>query len=89
MYKVDWTSKFKKDYKKIAKQGKAQIVDSVIEKLEKGEVLEAKFCDHALQGDYKGTRECHIEPNLLLIYKKQDDILVLTCLRVGSHSELF
>ena len=74
MYKVDWTSKFKKDYKKIAKQGKARIVDSVIEKLERGEVLEVKFCDHALQGDYKGTRECHIEP---------------TCLRVGSHSDLF
>lgn len=89
MYKVDWTSRFKKDYKKIAKQGKAEIVDSVIEKLEKGEILEAKYKDHALQGIYKGSRECHIEPDLLLIYKKHDDILVLACLRVGSHSELF
>ncbi len=89
MYKVDWTSKFKKDYKKIIKQGKAKIVDSVIEKLERGENLESRFRDHALQGIYKGSRECHIEPDLLLIYKKSDDILVLTCLRVGSHSELF
>lgn len=89
MYKVDWTSKFKKDYKKIAKQGKAEILDSIIEKLQKGVVLEAKHRDHALQGVYKGSRECHIEPDLLLIYKKQDDILLLTCLRVGSHSELF
>lgn len=89
MYKVDWTSKFKKDYKKIAKQGKVEILDSVIEKLQKGAVLEAKYRDHALQGIYKGSRECHIEPDLLLIYKKQDDILLLTCLRVGSHSELF
>ncbi|MGX3044739.1 type II toxin-antitoxin system YafQ family toxin [Helicobacter sp. T3_23-1056] len=89
MYKVDWTSRFKKDYKKIAKQGKAEIVDSVIEKLESGKILEAKYKDHALQGIYKGSRECHIEPDLLLIYKKHDDILVLTCLRVGSHSELF
>lgn len=89
MYKVDWTSKFKKDYKKIAKQGKAEILDSIIEKLQKGIVLEAKYRDHALQGTYKGSRECHIEPDLLLIYKKQDDILLLTCLRVGSHSELF
>lgn len=89
MYKVDWTSRFKKDYKKIAKQGKAKILDSVIEKLESGVALEAKFRDHALQGIYKGFKECHIEPDLLLIYKKQDDILVLTCLRVGSHSELF
>lgn len=89
MYKVDWTSKFKKDYKKITKQGKAKIVDNVIEKLERGENLESRFQDHALQGIYKGFRECHIEPDLLLIYKKSDDILVLTCLRVGSHSELF
>lgn len=79
----------KKDYKKIAKQGKTEILDNVIEKLQKGVVLEAKYRDHALQGIYKGSRECHIEPDLLLIYKKQDDILLLTCLRVGSHSELF
>lgn len=89
MYKVDWTSKFKKDYKKITKQGKAEILDNVIEKLQKDVALEAKYRDHALQGIYKGSRECHIEPDLLLIYKKQDDILLLTCLRVGSHSELF
>ena len=52
MYKVDWTSKFKKDYKKIAKQGKTEILDSIIEKLQKDVALEAKYRDHALQGIY-------------------------------------
>ncbi|WP_143428762.1 type II toxin-antitoxin system mRNA interferase toxin, RelE/StbE family [Helicobacter sp. 11S02596-1] len=42
-----------------------------------------------MSGKYRGCEECHIKPNLLLIYKKQDDILVLTCLEAGSHSELF
>ena len=51
--------------------------------------LDSNHQDHALQGEYTGYRECHIEPDLLLIYKKQDDILVLVCFRLGSHSELF
>nr|WP_278777480.1 type II toxin-antitoxin system YafQ family toxin [Helicobacter pullorum] len=60
-----------------------------MEKLANDEALEPKHKDHALKGEYTGYRECHIEPDLLLIYKKQDDILVLVCFRLGSHSELF
>lgn len=56
-----------------------------MEKLANGEILEAKYRDHALTGNYKGSRECHIEPDWLLIY----ETLVLLLSRVGSHSELF
>ncbi|WP_394981016.1 type II toxin-antitoxin system YafQ family toxin [uncultured Helicobacter sp.] len=88
-YKVDFSKKFKKEYKKALKQGYANKVDSIIEKLANDEALESKHRDHALKGEYLGYRECHIEPDLLLIYKKQEDILVLVCFRLGSHSELF
>ena len=54
-----------------------------------GGALDASYRDHALSGDYKGTRECHIEPDWLLIYEILDDILVLMLYRLGSHSELF
>ncbi|WP_304418120.1 type II toxin-antitoxin system YafQ family toxin, partial [uncultured Helicobacter sp.] len=45
--------------------------------------------DHALKGEYIGFRECHIKPDLLLIYQKDKHILILTCIDVGSHSKLF
>ena len=61
----------------------------VIEKLANGEPLEEKYRDHYLSGDYKGCRECHIEPDWLLIYEIVDDILILMLYRVGSHSDLF
>lgn len=61
----------------------------MIEKLSNGEALEAKYRDHSLSGNYKGCRECHIEPDWLLIYEIDDGILVLMLYRVGSHSELF
>lgn len=60
----------------------------VVEKLANGEKLDIKFKDHALKGDYLGYRDCHIKPDLVLIYKKQDDRLILTCVELGSHSEL-
>ena len=61
----------------------------IIEKLSKGEVLEQKYNDHKLKGNYSEYRECHIKPDLLLIYKKKEDILILTYVDLGSHSELF
>ena len=51
--------------------------------------LESKYKDHSLIGDYKGFRELHIKPDLLLIYKKDENELVLALIRVGSHSKLF
>ena len=54
-----------------------------------GETLDAKYKDHSLTGNYRGTRECHVEPDGLLIYEIRGDVLVLMLYRLGSHSELF
>jgi mRNA interferase YafQ len=62
---------------------------TVIEKLANGEELEEKYRDHDLKGNYKGCRECHIEPDFLLVYEIYNDVLVLLLNRTGSHSELF
>ena len=89
-YEVKFTTQFKKDLKLAKKQGKnLEKMYSVIEKLANGEALEAKFRDHDLTGNYKGCRECHIEPDWLLIYEIIGDVLVLMLYRLGSHSELF
>ncbi|OOC20725.1 YafQ family addiction module toxin [Helicobacter pylori] len=64
-------------------------VTSVVDCLKEQKPLRQKYCDHALSGNFKGLRECHVKPNLLLIYeiKKQENELVL--LRLDTHSELF
>ncbi|WP_196793727.1 type II toxin-antitoxin system YafQ family toxin [Mobiluncus mulieris] len=64
-------------------------VFAVINRLANGETLEAKYQDHELSGKYKGTRECHIEPDWLLVYEIHRNTLVLMVYRVGTHSELF
>ena len=74
-YDVQFTSQFKKDLK--------------LNTLANGETLNAKYKDHDLMGNYKGTRECHIEPDWLLVYEIKDDVLVLMLYRLGTHSELF
>ena len=61
----------------------------VIDILANGETLDAKYKDHSLTGNYRGTRECHVEPDWLLIYEIRGDVLVLMHYRLGSHSELF
>ena len=89
-YEIRFTGQFKKDLKLAKKQGKnLDKLFDVVERLANGETLEAKFRDHDLSGDYKGCRECHIDPDWLLIYEIFDDVLVLLLNRVGSHSELF
>ena len=89
-YEVIFTNQFKKDLKLAKKQGKKlSKLLAVIELLANGETLDMKYRDHALTGDYIGTRECHIEPDWLLIYEIRDNTLVLILYRLGSHSELF
>ncbi len=89
-YEVKFTHQFKKDLKLAKKQGKdTDKLFEAIEMLANGEALPAKYRDHDLTGDYKGCRECHIEPDWLLVYEIVDDVLVLMLYRVGSHSELF
>lgn len=89
-YEVRFVSQFKKDLKLARKQNRdIEKLYAVIEKLADGEKLEERYRDHELTGNYRGCRECHIEPDWLLIYQIVDDVLVLVLNRVGSHSELF
>lgn len=85
---IIYTTQFKQDYKKIKKQNKElNKLKVLIEKLVSEEQLKPKYKDHQLTGEIKGYRDCHIEPDWLLIYKKTSDALILE--RTGSHSELF
>lgn len=91
-YQVDYTNNFKKQYKKIKKQGKdLNKLYEVIEKLANGKQLELKYKNHNLINDktYKDCSECHITPDWLLVYKYVDNNLILLLLATGSHSELF
>ena len=88
-YDLQFTSQFKKDLKLAKKQNKdLGKLFEVIDILANGETLDAKYKDHSLTGNYRGTRECHIEPDWLLIYEIRGDVLVLMLYRLGSHSEL-
>ncbi|WP_455514580.1 type II toxin-antitoxin system YafQ family toxin [Pseudostreptobacillus sp.] len=89
-YEVKFTTQFKKDLKLAKKQNKdIEKLFKVVELLANGEKLDFKYKDHDLSGNYKGTRECHIEPDWLLVYEYQNDVLVLMLYRLGSYSELF
>lgn len=89
-YTVKLTTQFKKDYKLAMKRGlKIGLLDEVITALAKGESLPEKHRDHALSGNWSGFRECHVLPDWLLIYRIENDILVLTLTRTGTHSDLF
>lgn len=89
-YTVKTTTQFKKDYKLAIKRGfKINLLENVIAALAMGEPLPEKCKDHALTGNWAGHRECHILPDWLLIYRIEDDVLVLTLARAGTHSDLF
>ncbi len=89
-YQVKFTTQFKKDYKQAMKRGlKIALLEAIISTLSRGESLPEKNKDHALTGNWVGYRECHILPDWLLIYRLEDDVLVLTLTRTGSHSDLF
>jgi mRNA interferase YafQ len=89
-YIVKHTTQFKKDYKLALRRGlNIQLLDDLIKKLASGEVLDDSYKDHALTGNWIGYRECHIQPDWLLIYHINKDVLVLTLSRTGTHSDLF
>lgn len=88
MREIVFTSQFKRDYKKRSREKWLDgLLQGVIDKLASGDALAAKFRDHPLKGGYAGGRECHLKPDLLLIYVQTPDDLRL--IRLGSHSELF
>ena len=89
LYEVKQTTRFKRDYKLAKKRGQnLDLLQDIILKLADGEVLPPKNRDHALTGDWSGFRECHVTPDWLLVYKIEEDILVLTLTRIGTHSDL-
>lgn len=91
MRTIEWTSQFKRDYKREGKGQHRATLDtdlfSLVEALANDQPLAPRYCDHPLAGEWKDHRDCHLKPDTLLIYQKfSDDILRLV--RLGSHSEL-
>jgi mRNA interferase YafQ len=84
------TSAFRKDVRRLAKQGAdLSKMETVIDMLAEGQRLPLHYRDHALKGVEKGMRECHITPDWLLVYRYRGDVLILVLVRTGSHTELF
>lgn len=89
MYQVKFTNAFKKSYKLMKKRGlDTDALDDVVDILRQGKKLNDKYHDHALTGNFAGFRECHVKPDWLLIYLIEKDILTLTLVDTGSHSDL-
>lgn len=87
---IVWTSQFKKDYKLAMKRNKdMSLIDDCIRKLAAREELPPKFRDHDLSGNWAGHRECHVQADWLLVYRIEDDDLILVLARTGAHSDLF
>ncbi|MDO4176718.1 MAG: type II toxin-antitoxin system YafQ family toxin [Bacillota bacterium] len=84
------TSQFRKDYKRMKKRGKdMSLLEGVIDALLREEKLPERCRDHGLAGEYLGYRECHVEPDWLLVYSISGDSLILIANRTGSHGDLF
>jgi mRNA interferase YafQ len=89
-YQLTLTGRFKKGLKRAKKRGlNITLLGSVVDKLLHGAALDEKYRDHDLKGKYAGFRECHVQPDWLLIYLLEDDILTLTLVDTGTHSDLF
>ena len=91
MRTIEWTSQFKRDYKREGKGQHRTTLDvelfPIVEALANDQLLDPGYRDHALTSDWKDYRDCHIKPDMVLIYRKPDDV-VLQLVRLGSHSEL-
>ena len=89
MYKVKTDKKFEKSLSKVVKAGlKQKYVNEIyfaIDELSSGKILPSKYRDHGLKGEYKGYRECHIQGDLLLVYKIEKQELVLILIDIASH----
>lgn len=86
---VKFTTAYKKSYRLMKKRGlDLSLLDDVINTLRQGKMLEEKYHDHELKGKLKGFRECHIQPDWLLIYMIENDVLTLTLVDTGSHADL-
>lgn len=91
MYQIVYTKKFTKNLKRLRKSGafNENKLLAVLEKLIHNQKLEIKHKDHQLTGNLKDYRECHVENDLLLMYQKDEQELLLVAINIGSHSILF
>lgn len=90
MLAIEFTTQFRKDLKRAQKRGKAlDEIKNIMELISKQKSLPAKTKDHFLKGNWKHHRECHINPDWLLIYKILDQERVVIFVRTGSHADLF
>lgn len=90
MLEIVASNRFRKDLKAAARRGyNFRLLDEIVGKLSRREPLPEKNRDHALSGDFAGYRECHIAPDWLLIYRVEEEALVLYLMRTGTHSDLF
>ena len=90
MYQVKFTAAYKKSYKLMKKRGlDLSLLDEVVDLLRQGKRLNEKYRDHGLSGNFVGFRECHIQPDWLLVYLIENDVLTLTLVDTGSHSDIF
>ena len=88
-YELVTTNAYKKEYKKLVKRNyDMALLETVVELLLDGQTLPEKYKDHSLTGNWKGYRECHIEPDWLLVYKIYESKLILSLVRTGTHSDL-
>ena len=85
------TSRFKSSFKRVSKSlsFSKEIFEYVVMALANDIPLPLHYKDHTLQGKYKNLRECHIAPDILLVYEKEDSYILLTLIDIGTHSELF
>jgi mRNA interferase YafQ len=89
-YELEYGGKFLKDLKLAKRRGlDLNELKEVTDILQEGNPLPEKYKDHLLTGNYRGFRECHINPDWLLIYKKKETIMVISLYRTGTHSDLF
>ena len=89
IYELILTGKFKKSLKRARKRGlDISLLEDVVDKLQRDIKLENKYHDHDLRGNFQGFRECHIQPDWLLIYLKEENVLTLTLVDTGTHSDL-
>ena len=90
MYTLKFTTAYKKSYKLMKKRGlDLSLLDEVVDVLHRGLTLDEKYRDHELTGSFNGFRECHIKPDWLLIYLIENDVLTLTLVDTGTHSDVF
>ena len=90
MYRVKFTTAYKRAYKLMKKRGADMaLLDDVVDQLRRGETQAPRYRDHSLSGKFQGFRECHIKPDWLLVYLIENDVLTLTLVDTGSHADIF